>query len=251
MEQNITWLEETESTNSYIRARGDSFAHGDIVAARVQTAGRGQRGNSWESSPGENVTMSMFLRPDGVDITEAFPISEAIAIGVVGVLDSFLPEQVSSRVRIKWPNDIYVSDSKIAGILIENSLQGRLIDRSVAGIGLNVNQQLFVSDAPNPVSMSQLTGLRYDVGEIVSEIGHHVLNALEMMTREPNCLHNLYMKRLWRGDGRCYPFTESATGRRFMASVASVAMSGHITLNEHPSGRPLIYAFKEIIWDRL
>lgn len=247
MQNEIIILDKVDSTNSWLSGKAASLPGGTIVAARAQTAGRGQRGNSWESAPEANVTMSMLLRPAGMEIGRAFPLSEAVALGVVSALAGRLPEEIAARVAIKWPNDIYVADSKIAGILIENSLRGSLIDRSIAGIGLNVNQREFLSDAPNPVSMFQLTGATFDVGEMIALIGREVMAMLALMQRDPRELHQRYMARLWRGRG-VHPFVETASGRRFMAEVTEVAPSGHITLSEHPSGCPLTFAFKEIAW---
>ncbi len=133
--------------------------HGYVLMAREQTAGRGQRGNSWEAAPGMNVTMSVMLRPQGLPAAAQFAISEAVAMGVVDLLDSLGVDGA----RVKWPNDIYVGDRKVCGILIENSLCGTIVGRSVAGVGLNVNQREFVGGAPNPVSLRQLLGRDLDV----------------------------------------------------------------------------------------
>ena len=149
----------TASTNSWVAANSDTLAHGDIVMAVEQTAARGQRGNTWEATPGLNLTLSMLLRPEGVEAARQFDISRAVALGTAEMLQELLEQEV----LIKWPNDIYVGDRKIAGILIENTLTGRLIDRSIAGIGVNINQEVFHSDAPNPVSVSQLTVRTYDL----------------------------------------------------------------------------------------
>ncbi|MDE6431375.1 MAG: biotin--[acetyl-CoA-carboxylase] ligase, partial [Duncaniella sp.] len=121
------------------------------VSARRQTAGRGQRGNSWESAPGKNITMSILLRPEGLHPSRQFVISRAVSLAITGVLRRYMP---ASAVRVKWPNDIYVDDRKICGILIENVISSASIRQSVVGIGINVNQRRFLSDAPNPVSMA-------------------------------------------------------------------------------------------------
>lgn len=243
----IITLEETDSTNSYMQVHAAEMAHGDVVRARRQMAGRGQRGNSWESAPEANVTMSIFLRPMGLGVAESFPLSEAVAIGVCDTLTALLDEELRSEVAVKWPNDIYVGDKKIAGILIENSLRGAMIDRSIAGIGLNINQKEFVSDAPNPVSVAQLTGRQNDVAAVAESLAVNILKALELMSADSSSLHRRYMSLLWRGSG-LHPFIEAATGRRFEASVEGVAPSGYITLREHLSGNLSVFAFKEIIW---
>lgn len=243
----IITLDETDSTNSYMQAHACEMEHGDTVCARHQTSGRGQRGNSWESAPEMNVTMSMFLRPENLNAAKAFPLSEAVAVGVVDTLSKLLPAEMSDDITVKWPNDIYVGDKKIAGILIENSLRGAMVRHSIIGVGLNLNQREFLSDAPNPVSVFQLTGKVWDVATVTEALVAGILASLHQMESDSAALHQLYMSRLWRGKG-VYPFVCAATGRCFEASVVGVATSGHITLCEHPSGQLTEYAFKEIVW---
>jgi len=233
----IQIVEETPSTNSALAAMAGSVAHGYAIMSRRQTAGRGQRGNTWESAPGMNVTLSLLLRPDGVDAAAQFTISEAVAIGVVDTIAPLLPGE---EVRVKWPNDVYVGDRKICGILIENSLSGRRVERSIAGIGLNVNQDRFVSDAPNPVSLTQLTGERYDVEAVARRLCDNILARIEQPADD---LHGLYRTLLWRGEG--YHAWTDASGRRFEARIADVAPTGHLTL-ETREGIRGTFAFKEV-----
>lgn len=120
------------STNSALAAVAASRRHGYTIMARTQTAGRGQRGNTWEAEPGANITMSVLLRPQGLEARDQFALSEAVSLGITDTL-----ARHGIDARIKWPNDIYVGDMKICGILIENSLAGSLVERSIAGIGLN------------------------------------------------------------------------------------------------------------------
>ena len=188
-------VEETPSTNSALAAMGASAPHGYAILCRRQTAGRGQRGNSWESAPGQNVTLSLLLRPHEIDAAAQFTISEAVAIGVADTIAPLLP---GHDVRLKWPNDVYAGDRKICGILIENSLTGRTVDRSIAGIGLNVNQQEFLSDAPNPVSLRQLTGRTYDIEDMARRLCANILTLLDTPAGE---LHSRYRTLLWRGEG--------------------------------------------------
>ncbi|MDE5927427.1 MAG: biotin--[acetyl-CoA-carboxylase] ligase, partial [Duncaniella sp.] len=140
------------STSSYLAGIAADAPHGTVVMAREQTAGRGQRGNSWEAEPGCNITLSLLLRPEGLHPARQFVISQAVSLAIADLVSHF----VAAPVSIKWPNDIYVDDRKICGILIENTITGTSIDRTIVGIGLNVNQTEFRSDAPNPVSMRQL-----------------------------------------------------------------------------------------------
>ena len=233
----IQIVEETPSTNSALAAMAGSAPHGYAIMSRRQTAGRGQRGNTWESAPGMNVTLSVLLRPDGVDAAAQFTISEAVAIGVVDTIAPLLPGE---DVRVKWPNDVYVGDRKICGILIENSLVGRSVERSIAGIGLNVNQDRFVSDAPNPVSLTQLTGQTYDVEDVARRLCDNILTRMEQSVE---ALHCDYRALLWRGEG--YHAWTDASGRRFDARIEDVAPTGHLTLEERDGGRGT-FAFKEV-----
>ncbi len=238
-------VEEVLSTNSLaVRLLPDHEAPFGVMAVR-QTAGRGQRGNSWESEPGANVTMSVVICPDGVKAVEQFIISQAVSVSIVEVLRHYLPD-LRSEIAIKWPNDIYVGDRKICGILIENALNGDSIVRSVVGIGLNVNQTEFVSDAPNPVSMKQLSGRDFDVEEIARLIGDTFLRFCGSLCLSDRVekLRSRYFSMLWRSLGY-YPYVDSATGERFEARISNIAQSGLITLTER-SGNKRTYAFKEV-----
>lgn len=124
----ITRLDEVESTNTWLKEHAQELGHGDVAVTDNQTAGRGQRGNFWEAEPGKNLTFSLLLHPEGVAPSHQFAISEAVALGVVEVVRSRLAGYVEpEQVKVKWPNDIYVGDDKIAGILIEHTLGSRSI----------------------------------------------------------------------------------------------------------------------------
>lgn len=150
MEKNlgIKWYDTIDSTNSQAARELETAPEGSVWIADFQTAGRGQRGNRWESGKGENLTFSILLRPEFLHPAKQFLISQVCALGVSRYLkDKGLPA------KIKWPNDIYIGDRKICGMLIENSLRSDKLSVSIAGIGLNLNQTHFASDAPNPTSM--------------------------------------------------------------------------------------------------
>ncbi|MCM1519197.1 MAG: biotin--[acetyl-CoA-carboxylase] ligase [Lachnoclostridium sp.] len=236
-------LDMVDSTNTYLKSLTDA-PHGTAVTARCQTAGRGQRGNSWESAPGENVTMSMMLRPRGIQAKEQFAISEAVALGVANILRMLVPPGV--EISVKWPNDIYAGDRKIAGILIENTLSGSTILESIAGIGVNINQEIFRSDAPNPVSLFQLTGIRQNVDLVARYIGEEILSLFSMYVdvHRLEQLHEQYLASLWRRNGY-HPYINAATGAKFEAAIADVALTGHITLRKSDATLAT-FAFKEI-----
>ena len=232
-------LDSVDSTNNWMKENAAMRPHGFTVSAGSQIAGRGQRGNSWESAPGQNVTMSMLLRPTGVDAARQFVISEAVALGVVDTLRHFLGPE--APVAVKWPNDIYWNELKICGILIENVLRGREIIQSIAGIGLNVNQQEFMSDAPNPVSMWQIAGCEFSVGEVTDTLRRNVISRCLLSEKE---LHEAYLNALWRREG-FYPYRDAASQRRFMARIAGISPSGRLSLEEQ-DGPAHVYAFKEV-----
>lgn len=241
MKPTVLWLEETPSTNSYLKEHTEVTDY-CLTAARSQTAGRGQRGNSWEAEPGKNVTASMQFRPEGIAPALQFAVSEAVALAVTDTLASF-----GITAKIKWPNDIYVADSKICGILIENSLMGQEIVRSIAGIGLNVNQTEFLSDAPNPVSMRKITGREYSIEEVAEKLAEKLYARLEGLSARREAVHEEFQKSLWRGDGKKYPYRDVESGEEFLASIEKIEPSGHLVLRE-PEGSLRRYSFKEVIF---
>ena len=150
MEQNlhIKWYKCIDSTNTQAARELETAAEGTVWTADFQTAGRGQRGNKWESKEAENLTFTILFRPVFLHPAQQFCISQICSLGVCRYLRSKgLPAQ------IKWPNDIYVGNKKICGMLIENSIMGDKLSGSISGIGLNLNQTVFSSDAPNPTSL--------------------------------------------------------------------------------------------------
>ncbi len=169
-ETGIIWVESSKSTNSELRRRIDSLDNLSVIAAAEQTAGRGQGDHSWFSSPRTNLTFSMLLR-----FGPGFPVtlgaSEAVTvthIAALAVRDYLLTKGIDSR--IKWPNDIWVGDRKICGMLIENSsCAGRLVS-SITGIGLNVNESSWPAELPNPVSMKELLGKSYVLTDELVEL---------------------------------------------------------------------------------
>lgn len=217
--------------------------HGTVVTAREQTAGRGQRGNSWESEPGANLTFSLILRPQQWPAARQFELSMAVAVGVCRALRRALPPDAD--VRVKWPNDIYAGNRKMVGILIESTISGSLITRSIAGIGINVNQTIFRSSAPNPVSMAQLAGHPYDLDTLLSSVVTEILHTAENALTSPTPLANEYHTLLWRNDSKLYKWLDTATLRIFEASIERVDPAGPLILRL-PDGTPRPYLFKQV-----
>src|SRR5215470_8992785 len=158
---NIIEIKITASTNLFLKEllNKHPLKEWTIIVAETQTAGRGQMGNYWESEPSKNITCSILIYPHFLSIKQQFLLSEIVAIG----LKETLAKYVKQDITIKWPNDLYFEKRKLAGILIENELINQKFSCSIVGIGLNVNQQIFKSDAPNPVSLKQITGMETDI----------------------------------------------------------------------------------------
>lgn len=162
---NIIHLKEVSSTNEYAKdlLHKDTPPEGTAIIADYQTAGKGHDQNSWESKAGENILLTMILYPDFLEISRQFQISMAVALGITDFLEELIPAQ---ELFIKWPNDIYVGDKKIGGILINNEIMGDKFKHVMAGIGINVNQEAFSTEIPNPVSLSNLTGKQYSLKDL-------------------------------------------------------------------------------------
>ena len=240
-------LEEVGSTNSYAAVHAAELDDMTMILADAQTSGRGQRGNSWEAEPGRNLTFTLFHTPEQMPAARQFLISEATALAVCDFLAS-----EGADCMVKWPNDIYAGDRKICGILIENSLIGARIDHTRIGVGLNINQREFRSDAPNPVSLVQLTGRELDLSSASARLGEYLAARLRQASayaaKDPSesSLHSEFLKKLYRNDGRLYPYRRREDGKRFAARIAGVDPAGPLLLLEEGKDTPEQFAFKEV-----
>jgi BirA family transcriptional regulator, biotin operon repressor / biotin---[acetyl-CoA-carboxylase] ligase len=172
-------LDKVDSTNNYAMAqvRDGMAKHGMAIVANEQTAGKGQRGKTWQSQPGQSIAMSLILKTDGLRADQQFYLSMLIALAV----NDFLKKYVKNETSIKWPNDLYWRDRKAGGILIETVFKGAAWKWAVAGIGLNINQSRFNQSLSNPVSLKQITGKNYDVIELVNELYEFVMKRTEAL----------------------------------------------------------------------
>ncbi len=225
------------STND--EACGLHYKQGDIIVAESQTAGRGQRGHTWESGKGQNLTLSAILEPTFLPPTEQFLLSEVIALAVADTLASY-----SIKTKIKWTNDIYVGDKKIAGILIEHKLQGNAIGRTIAGIGLNVNQTQFSADLPNPTSMATEQGAEFDRAEVLDRLQECIMRRYgQLQSGEHQALQSDYHSMLYRLDEQHrYAL---ANGESFIGTIRGVEPTGALKV-EDENGKIGCYLFKEI-----
>lgn len=235
----ILKLGETQSTSTYLKQllQEKPLVEGFVVCADYQSGGRGQRGNRWESEAGLNLLFSVVLYPKQIVANAQFVISQLVSLSIKEVLD-----QYTSDISIKWPNDIYWKDKKIAGILIENSITDGSIDHSIIGIGLNLNQTAFMSDAPNPVSLKNITNETYDLDYILDQILERIFYYYNQLPIISNRLKDRYKTQLYRNKGF---YTYSDTDENFKAQILDVEDSGLLVLKLE-SGEIRKFAFKEV-----
>lgn len=224
------YIKTTHSTNSLMKemlAKGEWPEGEEFLYAGYQTAGRGQTGNGWESEVDKNLLCSILLPAD----KNLYFLNIAVSVAVIRLL--------GEPFTIKWPNDIYYRDKKISGILLENAIVGSEIKYSIAGIGLNVNQTKFISDAPNPVSLKQITGKEYDIDRMMKDL----LKAVREVLKEPEeTIWSAYKAHLYRREG-FWPF-EDKNGS-FQARIEDILPTGEIVLRDQ-EGNQRIYHFKQV-----
>lgn len=245
------YINETHSTSSLLRETySDTLPHLYTIRADYQTAGRGQAGNSWESEKGKNLLFSSLLRYPDLQAAEQWRLSMLVAVVTREMLAQYLPTEA---LTIKWPNDIYYGDKKLVGILIENSLNGKNIGYSIAGIGVNVNQTTWRSSAPNPISMQQITDEEYDVAAMLEEWISSMKSWEKRSTEE---IKHQYMQHLYRQTGwhqyveREVSTVPTAIARQeeegiFLATIVDISEQGQLLLRLE-NGEEKLYHFKQI-----
>ncbi|MBR6121409.1 MAG: biotin--[Prevotella sp.] len=229
MDWNIVHIDETDSTNRWLREHGGEDDM--VVVTDYQTAGRGCGTNTWESERGTNLLFSVLIHPAEVPANRQFHISMAISIAICEALGEYIGD-----LSIKWPNDIYWQGGKICGILIEHTLQGQHIKDSIVGVGLNVNQRAFHSPAPNPVSLWQITEQETDREQLL----HDILNRFGRLLGQD--IRTQYLSMLYRRKGY-HPYVDQKG--TFMAELVGVEDDGHLLLHDD-AGHERRYAFKEV-----
>jgi len=166
----INWLDKIDSTNDELARKihsGIYLKEGEVLVAKEQTSGKGLSGNFWESAAGQNLTLSIYLTPNFLQADQQFYLNIAIALGVYDFIKSIITKEL---VKIKWPNDIYINHKKVGGILINHSISGTNIINTIAGVGVNINQKVFISDAPNPISIAGVTEQKYDLDDCLQKL---------------------------------------------------------------------------------
>lgn len=274
-----------DSTNNFLRNfHPEKEEDITLVTADFQTAGRGQRGNSWESEEGKNVVYSLLVHPRHTKPSRIFFVSEVAALSICEALAPLSPSSTFPLMGrndigddqsdecnqslplmgdfcrgtkctarsdgeglpsfcIKWPNDIYYGDRKIAGILIETDLMGGRIENAIIGVGVNINQREFRSDAPNPVSLFQLTGHETDCQQVLRRIMERFTALYALLEQgEYDTLHARFKQRLYCREG-LHPYTDE--NGQFDARILDIEPTGHLLL-EDSEGLCRRYAFKEV-----
>lgn len=225
------------STNTYARELidgGELLPEMTLITTDDQSKGRGQKGNSWESEVGKNLTFSIVCHPDFMLPSRQFILSQAIALAVCCV---------DEHLQVKWPNDIYFEDKKISGTLIECDLQGKHIGNCIIGTGVNVNQMVFRSDAPNPISLKQIYGKDFNREAILEKVldGFGLFYEMIREGRQDE-IQQKYLEKLYRRTG-WYEY-EDADGP-FKAEFVDIKPTGHLLLRKK-SGVVKRYEFKEV-----
>lgn len=233
----IHYIEQTTSTND--EARKECYDHLDAIWSEYQTSGRGQRGHSWHSAEGENVTFSVVLKPSFLPVVEQFLLSEVVALALVDTMAEY-----DIECRIKWTNDLYAGDSKLAGVLIEHQLSTEGIVRTIVGIGLNINQREFPADLPNPTSMALLRSASFDRREVLERYMAN-LEAWygRLLEGNKSAIEERYRELMYHLDEQ--HIYALASGEKFRAIIRGVRPSGELRL-EHEDGTIREYAFKEV-----
>ena len=236
----IIHIRETNSTNNYLKEllQTQNVDEGTVVWADFQSAGKGQRGNGWESEAGKNILFSIVLFPGFIKAGEQFILSQIVSLAVANCLQEY-----TAGISIKWPNDIYWNEKKICGILLENTILEDNIGHSVAGIGININQENFTSEAPNPVSLKQITNRDYNLEEILKTVVDNInVYYQQIKIGNTDFLIKQYKESLFRKDGY-HLYNDGISD--FLARIQDVDSSGLLILKTK-EGEERHFAFKEV-----
>lgn len=238
--QIIQYLPSCQSTND--EASGliaqENPVDGTLIVTDQQTAGRGQRGNTWEAQPGQNLTFSLILKPGFLTASEQFWLNIAVSLGLY---DALLP-LTGDGLRVKWPNDLYVGNQKLGGILIENTLHGYHMAWSVVGVGLNVNQTTF--DNVTATSLQHVNPLPsgYDLPGLLSRVCETLEQRyLQLRSGRRDDLKAGYLQTLYCY-GEEHPF--SSEGRVFQGTIVGIDATGRLAIAER--GQVRYFSFKEV-----
>lgn len=236
----ILYYEKVSSTNEMaeemLSAR--NVNEGTVIYAGEQTRGKGQKGSTWVSEAGKNLTVSIILYPDFLPPEHQFAISQVLSLSIAGLLDNY-----SESISIKWPNDIYHKDDKIAGILIENSVEGNTLQYSIAGAGININQASFPNELPEAVSLKISNGKDYNIRSLLEELCNICDRWYNILSEgDLAYLNEQYQQRLYRYNTLTTFITTSGIIR---GRIRGVDSHGKLIIKT-TGGTSLKFSFKEV-----
>jgi BirA family biotin operon repressor/biotin-[acetyl-CoA-carboxylase] ligase len=237
---NLNFYKKLSSTNDQasILLKTECPPEGTVIHTDFQSTGRGQKNNKWESDEGKNLLISIILYPKSIAPEDQFCISIAVSLGICDFIDCYFPGS-----KIKWPNDIYIKNDKIAGILIENSILGETIESSIAGIGININQTEFSDLVPNPVSIKMVTGNEYDRAICLKQLLSNLDKRYKQLLYGDRAqIREEYNLRLYRS-GEWHSFKTEDTV--FQGKITEVLSSGIIRI-ENNNNAIMEFSFKEV-----
>jgi len=234
-------FDKLESTNDTLRdlVEKKTAQHGAIVIAKFQTKGRGQIANIWESDDDKNLLLSLYVTPQKILATEQVYLNSFACLAVFDFVNKEFPD----RTKIKWPNDIYVDDKKVAGILIENNIQGDSVKSSIIGIGININQSNFL--VPNALSFYQISAHEYNLVELLYKLVECFNFRLEELSLQlQNKLMGDYLNVMYR---KGFKANYRANGLLFEGEIIGIDNVGRLKLLV--DGEIKLFSFKEISYE--
>ena len=212
-------LEQIDSTNAYLqRLQSECDIRNWVVSADEQTAGKGMGSNSWESEVGKNLTFSLAVDMGFLPAERQFLLSKAVPLGIIEAIDTLLPAE---KLSIKWPNDIFFKNRKLAGVLINSTIKANIMDVSIIGIGLNVNQMRFKDWPTHPISLKMITGNDHDLKMLLEQIVGSIYKKVEILKTDPSDIEKAYLQRLYRFNTWADYEVDGKVLRLFMTGIDS------------------------------
>ena len=244
----IIWIDSIDSTNNEVKRNIDTFDNLSVLATYEQTSGRGQRGNIWLTEPGMNLTFSIVIKYEQMQVrlkaANQFDISEITALSVIELLSEY-----DIEAKIKWPNDIYVGNKKICGILIEHSLRGEYLSYSIIGVGLNVNQVVFDPLLPNPTSIRQCIpnlSSHLSLNLLLKQFMGIFVGYLQKML-SGDCVRDSYLSKLWRlGEISKFCTYDMQGSHEFTGRIRGLTETGKILIEDCDTHILMDFSFKEV-----
>ena len=241
MKFSINHIERVGSTNNYAfdLCKQRKAKEGDVFVANEQYCGRGYHGNNWLSEPGKNLTISLVLQPGFILPGQQFALTQCISIAITDLLNDLLPNQT---IRIKWPNDIYINDNKVCGILVQNTIIGNMFEYAIIGIGLNVNQIDFPDELLNPVSIIHYLKSELELDSVLKDLLKSVKKRYRQLMITTRIFNEAYLKQLYRFEEVAVFKDENAT---FKGRIKGIGEFGELQV-EDETGRLRVFNFKEV-----